>query len=128
VHWAACAASASACANLDSRDVRAVGTNTFRAADNASEFLGQAEQALGHLIDIISGVEEARLIYNGVAHSLKKADERRLVVDIGGGSIELILPSDWLDFHPLTRADLLTEAEYLSTIGYSLTVSSKQMP
>lgn len=76
---------------LDSRDVRAVGTNTFRAADNASEFLGQAEQALGHPIDIISGVEEARLIYNGVAHSLKNADERRLVVDIGGGSTELIL-------------------------------------
>jgi exopolyphosphatase/guanosine-5'-triphosphate,3'-diphosphate pyrophosphatase len=76
---------------LDSRDVRAVGTNTFRAADNASEFLDQAEQALGHPIDIISGVEEARLIYNGVAHSLKKADERRLVVDIGGGSTELIL-------------------------------------
>ena len=76
---------------LDSRDVRAVGTNTFRAADNASEFLDQAEQALGHPIDIISGVEEARLIYNGVAQSLKKAGERRLVVDIGGGSTELIL-------------------------------------
>ena len=77
--------------DLDSGDVRAVGTNTFRAADNAAEFLGQAEQALGHPIDIISGVEEARLIYNGVAHALKKQDERRLVVDIGGGSTELIL-------------------------------------
>ena len=77
--------------DLDSRDVRAVGTNTFRAADNAVEFLAQAEQALGHPIDIISGVEEARLIYNGVAHALKKQDERRLVVDIGGGSTELIL-------------------------------------
>jgi exopolyphosphatase/guanosine-5'-triphosphate,3'-diphosphate pyrophosphatase len=76
---------------LDSRDVRAVGTNTFRAADNAAEFLGQAEQALGHPIDIISGVEEARLIYSGVSHSLETQDERRLVVDIGGGSTELIL-------------------------------------
>ena len=76
---------------LDSEDVRAVGTNTFRAADNAVEFLAQAEQALGHPIDIISGVEEARLIYNGVAHTLEKGDERRLVVDIGGGSTELIL-------------------------------------
>lgn len=76
---------------LDSRDVRAVGTNTFRAADNAAEFLGQAEQALGHPIDIISGVEEARLIYSGVSRSLETQDERRLVVDIGGGSTELIL-------------------------------------
>jgi len=76
---------------LDSRDVRAVGTNTFRAADNAAEFLEQAEQALGHPIDIISGVEEARLIYSGVSRSLETQDERRLVVDIGGGSTELIL-------------------------------------
>lgn len=77
--------------DLDSKDVRAVGTNTFRAADNAAEFLDQAEQALGHPIDIISGVEEARLIYDGVARTLEKEDERRLVVDIGGGSTELIL-------------------------------------
>lgn len=76
---------------LDSVDVRAVGTNTFRAADNASGFIEQAEQALGHPIDIISGVEEARLIYLGVARSRHSDDERRLVVDIGGGSTELIL-------------------------------------
>lgn len=76
---------------LDSENVRAVGTNTFRAADNAGEFIGQAAQALGHPIDIISGVEEARLIYLGVAHSLGSDDNRRLVVDIGGGSTELIL-------------------------------------
>jgi exopolyphosphatase/guanosine-5'-triphosphate,3'-diphosphate pyrophosphatase len=76
---------------LDSGSVRAVGTNTFRAADNATEFIGQAEQALGHPVDIISGVEEARLIYLGVAGSMKGGDGRRLVVDIGGGSTELIL-------------------------------------
>ena len=76
---------------LDSGDVRAVGTNTFRAADNAGSFIEQAEQALGHPIDIISGVEEARLIYLGVARSRHNEDERRLVVDIGGGSTELIL-------------------------------------
>jgi len=77
--------------DLDSQDVRAVGTNTFRAADNADDFLVQAEQALGHPIDIISGVEEARLIYLGVARSLSGDDGRRLVVDIGGGSTELII-------------------------------------
>ncbi len=77
--------------DLDSEDVRAVGTNTFRAADNAADFLAQGENALGHPIDIISGDEEARLIYLGVAHSMAQDDERRLVVDIGGGSTELII-------------------------------------
>ena len=76
---------------LDSSDVRAVGTNTFRAADNTIGFLVEAEQALGHPIDIISGIEEARLIYLGVAHSLSNDSARRLVVDIGGGSTELII-------------------------------------
>jgi exopolyphosphatase/guanosine-5'-triphosphate,3'-diphosphate pyrophosphatase len=78
---------------LDSEDVRVVGTNTLRAADNAAGFIEQAEQALGHPIDIISGIEEARLIYLGVARSRGSDDERRLVVDIGGGSTELILGS-----------------------------------
>jgi exopolyphosphatase/guanosine-5'-triphosphate,3'-diphosphate pyrophosphatase len=78
---------------LDSEDVRAVGTNTLRAADNAAGFIEQAEQALGHPIDIISGIEEARLIYLGVARSRGSDDGRRLVVDIGGGSTELILGS-----------------------------------
>ena len=76
---------------LDSENVRAVGTNTFRAADNTFGFLAQAEKALGHPIDVISGIEEARLIYLGVAHSLSNDSERRLVVDIGGGSTELII-------------------------------------
>jgi exopolyphosphatase/guanosine-5'-triphosphate,3'-diphosphate pyrophosphatase len=79
---------------LDSWNVRAVGTNTFRAADNTIGFLAQAEQALGHPIDIISGIEEARLIYLGVAHSLSNDGNRRLVVDIGGGSTELIVGQD----------------------------------
>jgi exopolyphosphatase/guanosine-5'-triphosphate,3'-diphosphate pyrophosphatase len=86
---------------LDSEDVRAVGTNTFRAADNAFAFIEEAEQALGHPIDIISGVEEARLIYLGVARSRRSDDGRRLVLDIGGGSTELILGkglvTDWMN-------------------------------
>jgi exopolyphosphatase/guanosine-5'-triphosphate,3'-diphosphate pyrophosphatase len=53
--------------------------------------MGEAERALGHPIDIISGLEEARLIYKGVAHSLPLRDGKRLVLDIGGGSTELIL-------------------------------------
>jgi exopolyphosphatase / guanosine-5'-triphosphate,3'-diphosphate pyrophosphatase len=71
--------------------VRAVATNTFRVARNAGEFLPQAEAALGFPIDVISGHEEARLIYLGVAHLLPPSPAPRLVVDIGGGSTEFII-------------------------------------
>ena len=71
--------------------VRVVGTNTLRIAKNAASFLPMAEQALGYPIEIISGEEEGRLIYMGVACGLATLDDRRLVIDIGGGSTELIL-------------------------------------
>ncbi|MGH8561358.1 MAG: exopolyphosphatase, partial [Nevskiales bacterium] len=71
--------------------VRAVGTNTLRKARNADEFLDEAESALGHPIEIISGLEEARMIYGGVAQDLGPERPRRLVIDIGGGSTELII-------------------------------------
>ncbi|WP_455198734.1 exopolyphosphatase, partial [Kaarinaea lacus] len=76
---------------IPSENVRAVGTNTLRSAKNSREFLLKAEQALGHPIEIISGVEEARLIYAGVAHGIGTGGKRRLVMDIGGGSTELII-------------------------------------
>ena len=71
--------------------VRAVATQTLREARNRDEFLVRAHQALGFPIDVIPGREEARLIYQGVARMLPQSDERRLVVDIGGRSTELIL-------------------------------------
>ena len=71
--------------------VRAVATNTFRVAANAQEFLANAERILGFPIDVITGYEEARLIYVGVAHVLPPAPEPRLVIDIGGGSTEFII-------------------------------------
>lgn len=71
--------------------VRAAGTSTIRRAREDTGFMEDAESALGHPIDIISGLEEARLIYKGVAHSLPPTDGLRLVMDIGGGSTELIL-------------------------------------
>ncbi len=83
--------------------VRAVGTNTLRIARNANEFLMLAEQALGHPIEIISGIEEARLIYQGVAHSLATDGKRRLVMDIGGGSTEYIIG---IDKTPLQKESL----------------------
>ena len=72
-------------------NVRAAGTSTIRRAREDSTFMSEAETALGHPIEIISGIEEARLIYNGVTHSLPPTDGLRLVMDIGGGSTELIL-------------------------------------
>lgn len=75
---------------LSRGDVRAVGTNTLRNARNGLPFLVRARQALGHKIEVISGREEARLIYRGVARDLAEPG-RRLVVDIGGGSTELIV-------------------------------------
>lgn len=77
--------------DMHAASVRAAGTNTFRRARDGHEFLAQAEAALGHPIEIISGLEEARLIYKGVTHSLPPNDGYRLVLDIGGGSTELIL-------------------------------------
>jgi exopolyphosphatase/guanosine-5'-triphosphate,3'-diphosphate pyrophosphatase len=71
--------------------VRAAGTSTIRRAREDTGFMEEAEAALGHPIDIISGLEEARLIYKGVSHSLPPTDGLRLVMDIGGGSTELIL-------------------------------------
>lgn len=71
--------------------VRAVGTNTMRQIRDDGAFQRAAEQALGHPIEIIGGREEARLVYLGVAHGLAMHEGRRLVVDIGGGSTELIL-------------------------------------
>jgi len=71
--------------------VRAAGTSTIRRAHEDTGFMDEAEAALGHPIEIISGIEEARLIYQGVAQSLPPIDGLRLVLDIGGGSTELIL-------------------------------------
>ena len=76
---------------LSPEAVRCVGTSTLRIARNAKEFIRKAEAALGHPIEVVAGREEARLIYLGVAHSLPASPDRRLVVDIGGGSTELII-------------------------------------
>ena len=71
--------------------VRAVGTNTMRKLRRSADFHAAAEAALGHRIEIISGLEEARLVYGGVTHGMGRDRPRRLVVDIGGGSTEVIV-------------------------------------
>jgi exopolyphosphatase/guanosine-5'-triphosphate,3'-diphosphate pyrophosphatase len=71
--------------------VRVVGTNALRIARRKQAFLERAREALGFPIEIVSGIEEARLIYSGVAHHLPSEAGHRLVIDIGGGSTELII-------------------------------------
>lgn len=92
--------------------VRAAGTNTLRQAKDSGDFIARAEKALGHPIEIISGREEARLIYLGVAHSIADDTERRLVVDIGGGSTECIIGEQF--------ETVATESLYMGCVSYSM--------
>lgn len=89
--WQALARFGKKLRGFEAGKVRAVATSAVREADNAQLFLHSAERHLGFRIDVISGHEEARLVYAGVAHTLPGAEDMRLVVDIGGGSTELIL-------------------------------------
>jgi exopolyphosphatase / guanosine-5'-triphosphate,3'-diphosphate pyrophosphatase len=77
--------------DIHASNVRVVGTNALRIARRKQAFLERAREALGFPIEIVSGIEEARLIYSGVAHNLPSAPGRRLVVDVGGGSTELTI-------------------------------------
>ena len=97
---------------FDSRVVRALGTNTLRVAKNSAAFLKRAEAALGFPIEIVAGREEARLIYLGVAHSLPPSKEKRLVVDVGGGSTEFIIGATYRP-HKL-------DSLYMGCVSYSL--------
>lgn len=92
--------------------VRAVGTNTLRVAKNGPAFMRQAEAALGFPIEVIAGREEARLIYLGVAHTIPPSGQKRLVVDVGGGSTELIIGA-----HITPRR---VESLYMGCVSYSL--------
>jgi len=98
--------------DFDKHGVRAIGTNTLRVAKNASTFLRKAQAALGFPIEVVAGREEARLIYLGVSHELPASREKRLVVDIGGGSTELIIGSGY-------RPQRL-ESLFMGCVSYSL--------
>jgi len=92
--------------------VRVVGTNALRVAKNSRQFLAEAKEALGFPIEIIAGREEARLIYLGVAHSLPLSRDKRLVMDIGGGSTEFIIGIG-------VRPELM-DSLYMGCVSYSL--------
>ncbi len=97
---------------FDRHTVRAVGTNTLRVAKNSASFLKQAQAALGFPIEVVAGREEARLIFVGVAHSLPVTEEKRLVVDIGGGSTEFIIGR--------LLKPLRLESIYMGCVSYSV--------
>ncbi len=96
---------------LNPDNVRVVGTNALRKAKNSREFIARAEQALGFSIEIISGVEEARLVYLGAAQTLQGDRGRRMVVDIGGGSTEIIIGDKSLP--------IFLESLYMGCVGTS---------
>jgi exopolyphosphatase/guanosine-5'-triphosphate,3'-diphosphate pyrophosphatase len=109
--------------DLQPGNIRAVGTNTLRIAQTKHGFIEQAQQALGHRIEVISGIEEARLIHLGVAHSLADPGGQRLVVDIGGGSTELIIGEG---FHPVYLESLYMGCVSISQRFFSDGVISKK--
>ena len=79
---------------FDPANVSIVGTHTLRIANNATDFLKRAEKVIPYPIEIISGNEEARLIFMGVEHTQPEKG-RKLVIDIGGGSTELVIGEDF---------------------------------
>jgi exopolyphosphatase / guanosine-5'-triphosphate,3'-diphosphate pyrophosphatase len=91
--------------------VRVVGTNALRRARRKEAFVERAREAIGHPIEIVSGIEEARLIYSGVSHTMPAGPGRRLVCDIGGGSTEIVIGEG---FEPLELESLQTGCVRLS--------------
>jgi len=100
---------------MNARSVRVVGTNALRRAKRKRWFLERARAALGHPIEIISGLEEARLIYSGVVHTSPSSPDKRLVIDIGGGSTEVVIGEG---LNPLLLESLSVGCVGLTTICF----------
>jgi exopolyphosphatase/guanosine-5'-triphosphate,3'-diphosphate pyrophosphatase len=100
---------------MNAGSVRVVGTNALRRAKRKRWFLERARAALGHPIEIISGLEEARLIYSGVVHTSPSSPDKRLVIDIGGGSTEVVIGEG---FNPLVLESLSVGCVGLTTICF----------
>ncbi|EJI84463.1 guanosine pentaphosphate phosphohydrolase [Alishewanella aestuarii B11] len=88
--WECLALFAERLQDIPSQNIRIVGTATLRLARNVSSFLTEAEAILGQKVEVISGEDEARIIYLGVAHT-SNSDSSRLVIDIGGASTEVVI-------------------------------------
>ncbi|WP_348981395.1 guanosine-5'-triphosphate,3'-diphosphate pyrophosphatase [Thalassotalea sp. Y01] len=124
--------------DIPKQNIKVVATATLRLAKNRQQFLDKAEQVLGHSIEVISGVQEAENIYLGVAHTTCSAD-KRLVIDIGGASTELVVGSGFdsklacsLDMGCVTfnnaffAQGALTESAFTAAISQARTILSTQ--
>jgi len=97
---------------FETSHVRAVATQTLREANNRDVFIKMAKKALGFDVEVISGVEEARLIYKGVSRFLPQSSDRRLVIDIGGRSTEFIIGQGFTSQH--------TASLHVGSVAWSL--------
>lgn len=97
--------------DMHADSVRVIATNALRSAKDPKHFLKQAQQALGYSVEIISGIEEARLIYQGTVYSISRPEEKRIVVDIGGGSTEIIVGQGHRPMH--------MESLFMGCVSYS---------
>lgn len=97
---------------FEASHVRAVATQTLREAHNRDVFIKLAKKALGFDVEVISGVEEARLIYQGVSRFLPQSNDKRLVIDIGGRSTEFILGQGFESHH--------TASLHVGSVAWSL--------
>lgn len=96
--------------NMPLGSVRIVATNTLRVAKNRYDFIGQAMDIIPHPVEVIAGREEARLIYVGVSNTMDHGEQKRLVVDIGGGSTEFIIGRQTTPF--------LTESLHMGCVSF----------
>ncbi|PJG86167.1 exopolyphosphatase [Conservatibacter flavescens] len=92
------------------QDVRVVGTYTLRTAVNNQDFLQQAQQVFPYHINIISGQSEAEFIYAGASHTQPEMG-RKFVIDIGGGSTEMIIGDDFLP--------LITQSRHMGCVSFA---------
>ncbi len=109
--------------------VRAVGTKALRAASNAQAFLNEAEKTLGIPIQLISGYEEARLVYLGVAQTISHDHRKRLIADIGGASTEFVIGQDYQPslLESLSMGCVTYTDRYLSNDDGNLVINEKAM-
>lgn len=125
--WECLARFAEKLSGFERSQVRAVATQTLREARNAKLFLDKANQILGFPIEVVSGREEARLIYQGVAHLLPPSNERRLVIDIGGRSTEFIIGQNKnaLQLESYRLGSVASSMKYFSNGEFTLSAFQK---
>ena len=98
---------------LEIQVYRAVATSAVRESSNGGEFIQRVREEAGLELEVISGSEEARLVYAAVRRAVPLAGHEWIVVDVGGGSVEVLLINDsgilWSESHTMGSVRLLEE-------------------